>query len=70
MVLRHRETAVFLRLYPSASIPVDTKKGFETHARKWLCARIVTGGCDAIIICHRQFERIPISREQAPRRAG
>lgn len=53
-----------MRLYPSASIPVDTKKGFEAHARKKFCARIATGGWDAIIIGHSQFERIPISRER------
>lgn len=55
---------VFFRLYPSASIPVDTKKGFEAHARKKVCARIATGDRDVVIIGHSRFERIPISRER------
>lgn len=54
----------FLQLYPSANILVTTKKDFETANRKKFCARIATGGYDAIIIGHSQFEKIPISAER------
>ena len=57
----------FLRLYPSASILVATKKDFETRNRKKFCARIATGDYDAVIIGHSQFERIPVSRERQER---
>ncbi|MDD4415925.1 MAG: SNF2-related protein [Proteiniphilum sp.] len=57
----------FLRLYPSANILVATKKDFETRNRKKFCARIATGGYDAVIIGHSQFERIPISQERQER---
>ena len=57
----------FLRLYPSAKILVATKKDFETANRKKFCARIATGDYDAVIIGHRQFEKIPISAERQER---
>jgi N12 class adenine-specific DNA methylase len=56
--------AEFLQLYPSANILVATKKDFETKNRKKFCARIATGDYDAVIIGHRQFERIPMSVER------
>ena len=56
--------AEWLQLYPSANILVATKKDFETKNRKKFCARIATGDCDAIIIGHSQFEKIPMSRER------
>ena len=54
----------FLDLYPSANILVATKKDFETKNRKKFCSRIATGGYDAIIIGHSQFEKIPMSVER------
>ena len=54
----------FLDLYPSANILVATKKDFETKNRKKFCSRISTGGYDAIIIGHSQFEKIPMSVER------
>jgi len=57
----------FLRLYPSASLLVATKKDFETANRKKFCARIATGDYDAVIIGHSQFERIPLSAERQER---
>ncbi len=57
----------FIRLYPSASILVATKKDFERANRQKFCARIVTGDYDAVIIGHSQFERIPVSQERQQR---
>ena len=57
----------FLRLYPSANILVTTKKDFEKHNRKKFCARIATGGYDAVIMGYSQFEKIPISMERQER---
>ena len=54
----------FMQLYPSANILVATKKDFETKNRKKFCSRIATGGYDAIIIGHSQFEKIPMSVER------
>ena len=54
----------YLQLYPSANILVATKKDFETKNRKKFCARIATGDCDAVIIGHSQFEKIPVSIER------
>ena len=54
----------FIRLYPSASILVATKKDFERANRQKFCARIATGDYDAVIIGHSQFERIPVSQER------
>ena len=54
----------FLRLYPGANILVATKKDFEPANRKRFCSRIATGDYDAVIIGHRQFEKIPLSRER------
>ena len=54
----------FLRLYPGANVLVATKKDFEPANRKKFCSRIATGDYDAIIIGHRQFERIPLSVER------
>ena len=54
----------FIRLYPSASILVATKKDFERANRQKFCARIATGDYDAVIIGHSQFEKIPLSRER------
>ena len=54
----------FLRLYPTANILVTTKKDFEKANRKKFCARIATGGYDAVIIGHSQFEKIPVSQER------
>lgn len=54
----------FLRLYPSANILVTTKKDFEKANRQKFCARIATGGYDAVIIGHSQFEKIPVSQER------
>ena len=57
----------FIRLYPSASILVATKKDFERANRQKFCARIATGDYDAVIIGHSQFERIPVSQERQKR---
>lgn len=57
----------FIRLYPSASILVATKKDFERANRQKFCARIATGDYDAIIIGHSQFEKIPMSKERQER---
>ena len=57
----------FIRLYPSASILVATKKDFERANRQKFCARIATGDYDAVIIGHSQFERIPVSQERQQR---
>lgn len=54
----------FLRLYPAANILVATEKDFTPDRRKQFCTRIATGGWDAVIIGHSQFERIPLSRER------
>ena len=54
----------YLQLYPSANILVATRKDFETKNRKRFCGRIATGDYDAIIIGHRQFEKIPVSVER------
>ena len=57
----------FIRLYPSASILVATKKDFERANRQKFCARIAMGDYDAVIIGHSQFERIPVSQERQQR---
>ena len=57
----------FIRLYPSASILVATKKDFERANRQKFYARIATGDYDAVIIGHSQFERIPVSQERQQR---
>jgi len=57
----------FIRLYPSASILVATKKDFERANRQKFCAHIATGDYDAVIIGHSQFERIPVSQERQQR---
>ena len=54
----------FLTLYPGAKVLVATKKDFKPKNRKKFCARIATGGYDAIIIGHSQFEKIPLSPER------
>ena len=56
--------ADFLRLYPNANVLVATKKDFEPSNRKQFCSRIATGGYDAIVIGHSQFERVPLSPER------
>ena len=62
--LTQQMAAEFLRLYPAANILVTTKRDFETARRKKFCARIATGGWDAVIIGHSQFEKIPVSYER------
>ena len=57
----------FLRLYPNAKLLVTSKKDFEPANRKRFCARIATGDCDAVIIGHSQFEKIPLSAERQAR---
>ena len=57
----------FLNLYPNAKLLVARRKDFETANRKKFCARIATGDYDAVIIGHRQFERIPLSFERQER---
>ena len=37
------------------------------NRKKILCARIATGDCDAVIIGHSQFEKIPLSAERQER---
>ena len=59
--LTQQTASEFLRLYPAANILVTTKRDFETAKRKKFCARIATGGYDAVIIGHSQFEKIPVS---------
>ncbi|MDO5714215.1 MAG: helicase-related protein [Tissierellia bacterium] len=54
----------FMELYPSANILVANKQDFEPARRKRFCGRIATGGYDAIIIGHSQFEKIPVSKER------
>ena len=54
----------WLQLYPGASLLVATKRDFETKNRRKFCARIATSEIDAVIICHSQFEKIPISAER------
>lgn len=53
-----------LQLYPGANVLVATRKDFEPQNRKKFCARIATGGYDAVIIGHSQFEKIPVSKER------
>ena len=65
--LTQQTAAEFLRLYPAADILVTTKRDFETRKRKKFCARIATGGYDAVIIGHSQFEKIPVSAERQER---
>ena len=62
--LTEQWAAEWLQLYPSANILVATKKDFETQNRKKFCSRIATGDYDAVIIGHRQFEKIPMSAER------
>lgn len=62
--LTEQWAAEFLQLYPAANILVATKKDFEMKNRKRFCGRIATGGYDAVIIGHSQFEKIPISIER------
>ena len=62
--LTQQTAAEFLRLYPAADILVTTKRDFQTARRKKFCARIATGGYDAVIIGHSQFEKIPVSAER------
>ena len=62
--LTEQWAAEYLQLYPSANILVATKKDFETKNRKRFCGRIATGGYDAVIIGHSQFEKIPMSIER------
>ena len=62
--LTEQWAAEWLQLYPSANILVATKKDFETQNRKKFCSRIATGDCDAVIIGHSQFEKIPMSAER------
>ena len=57
----------FLHLYPNAKLLVTRKKDFEPANRKKFCARIATGDYDAVIIGHRQFEKIPLSKERQER---
>ena len=57
----------FLRLYPNSKLLVTSKKDFEPANRKRFCARIATGGYDAVIIGHSQFEKIPLSAERQAR---
>ena len=57
----------FLNLYPNAKLLVARRKDFETANRKKFCTRIATGDYDAVIIGHRQFERIPLSFERQER---
>lgn len=54
----------FMQLYPTANILVATQEDFQPAKRKRFCARIATGGYDAIIIGHSQFEKIPMSKER------
>lgn len=54
----------FMQLYPTANILVATQQDFQPAKRKRFCARIATGGYDAIIIGHSQFEKIPMSKER------
>lgn len=54
----------FLRLYPSANLILATKKDFEATRRKRLISRIATSSCDAVIIGHSSFEKIPVSPER------
>ena len=65
--LTQQTAAEFLRLYPAADILVTAKRDFETRKRKKFCARIATGGYDAVIIGHSQFEKIPVSQERQER---
>ena len=62
--LTEQWAAEFLQLYPAANILVATKRDFETKNRKKFCGRIATGDYDAVIICHSQFEKIPMSIER------
>jgi N12 class adenine-specific DNA methylase len=54
----------WIELYPAAELLVATEKDFETKNRKKFCARIAAGSCDAVIIGHSQFEKIPVSKER------
>ena len=54
----------FLTLYPGANILAATQKDFQPANRKAFCARIATGGYDAVIIGHSQFEKPPLSLER------
>lgn len=54
----------FQKLYPGANILVATKKDFQKANRQQLFAKIATGNYDAVIICHSQLGKIPISKER------
>lgn len=55
--------AEFLRLYPTANILVAGKEHFQSDRRKKIISRIATGNYDAVIVSHKSFEFIPMSRE-------
>jgi N12 class adenine-specific DNA methylase len=56
-----------LTLYPGANILVAGKEDFESKNRKKLFGRIATGNCDAVIVTHSGFERIPLSQDTQKR---
>ncbi|WP_170272219.1 helicase-related protein, partial [Clostridium tarantellae] len=51
----------FFRLYPSANILVVNDKNFNKENREKFNERIKNGSYDAIIIAHKDFQKIPLS---------
>ena len=54
----------FMRTYPNANILIAKKEDFQKENRQRMIARIATGDYDCVIICHTQFQRIPISQDR------
>ena len=53
----------FMQLYPNATLLVAGKADVARDRRKLLTAKIASGQWDGIILTHRSFERIGMSRD-------
>lgn len=54
----------FLQLYPQANVLIATKRDFEKKRRREFTAKMASQDWDAIIMTHRSFEAVPVSRER------
>jgi N12 class adenine-specific DNA methylase/antirestriction protein ArdC len=53
----------FRKLYPNANIIVARKEDFSEKNRKAFLAKIAVSNCDAVIMGHTQFAKLPLSSE-------
>ncbi len=53
----------FMRLYPQAKVLVAGKETFSAGKRQQTAAKIASGNYDAVILSHKSFEFLPLSRE-------